>query len=173
MVTENQRTQTIDFFKGHTSGYSLKHNLVNCISFWRGIWGRIFALHFTCWLKPTFLFFSHWMIMSHFSPLQIFLHRLHYLMTHNNYLRIQSQPQPFTWHVGWILQRFFTLLLSFFKEIIFIVEMSEPLSIADKWYLFLQTGFSFCPVSCPCTCRIDVAAKFCNTNRLAKQNDTV
>lgn len=53
------------------------------------------------------------------------------------------------------------------------VEMSEPLSTEDKGHSFMQTGFSFCPVSCPCTCRIDVVAKFHNTNRLVEQNDTV
>lgn len=38
---------------------------------------------------------------------------------------------------------------------------------------FVHTGLSIRTVSCSRTCRIDVAAKFHNTDWLAEQDDTV
>ena len=58
-----------------------------------------------------------------------------------------------------------------FGKIVFVVEMSRSPWIND--ICFVHTGFSICAVSCSGTCRIDVAAKFHNTNWLAEQNDTV
>lgn len=68
---------------------------------------------------------------AHFSSFQILSYRLHYLMTHNNYLRLQGQLQPFTWHVGWILQRFFATFAQNFLKNSIMVKISGPLWIND------------------------------------------